>query len=112
MDKNLMQQIFLNIFENILVHSGATKVNIKWENNNLIISDNGKGVPEDKLTNIFERFYRVDSSRSRKTGGLGLGLAIVKEIVESHGWKISAKTKAGLEFTIEKITTKTINNNQ
>lgn len=106
MDKSLIQQVFLNIFENILVHSGATKVSIIWRKNSLVIKDNGKGVPDDKLVNIFERFYRVDESRSRKTGGLGLGLAIVKEIIESHGWKISARNRKGLEFTIEKITTR------
>ena len=66
------------------------------------ISDTGGGIPLDELENIFEPFYRVNKSRSRKTGGAGLGLSIVKTIVEKHGWKIAVESAwgAGSTFTI------------
>ncbi|MEI6479852.1 MAG: HAMP domain-containing sensor histidine kinase [bacterium] len=66
-------------------------------NNNVIIeiSDNGPGIPNKDLTNIFERFYRVDGSRQRQTGGFGLGLPIAKKIISEHGGKISAVSSPG-----------------
>ncbi|GAE08009.1 cell wall metabolism sensor histidine kinase WalK [Paenibacillus sp. JCM 10914] len=68
----------------------------------IIISDTGNGIPSDELQQIFEPFYRVNKSRSRKTGGVGLGLSIVKTIIEKHGWKISADSTwgEGSSFTI------------
>lgn len=66
------------------------------------ISDDGAGVPEEELSSIFERFYRIDKSRARETGGAGLGLAIAKSIVEKHDGEIAAKKSAlgGLEVVI------------
>ena len=61
-----------------------------------IISDEGEGIPEEDLPYIFERLYRVEKSRSRRSGGTGLGLAIAKEIVESHGGNIEVKSKQGV----------------
>jgi two-component system sensor histidine kinase VicK len=59
------------------------------------VSDTGIGIPEDRLDKIFERFYQVDSSPSRRYGGTGLGLAIVKETVEAHGGRITVESKLG-----------------
>lgn len=59
------------------------------------IKDHGIGIPEDALSYVFEPFYRVDASRSRKTGGYGLGLSLCKEIMEAHGGRIEIQSKVG-----------------
>ena len=66
---------------------------IKSNTLTLIITDTGKGIAKKDLTNIFERFYRIDSSRNRKSGGSGLGLSIVKYLVESHKGKIKIESE-------------------
>ena len=66
------------------------------------IKDNGKGIPEKDIPYIFNRFYRVDKSRTGTLGGTGLGLAIVKELVNAHGAEILVKSKenVGTEFIL------------
>ena len=59
------------------------------------VEDTGIGIPEDKLDRVFERFFRVDKGRSKRTGGTGLGLAIVKHIALRHGAKISISSELG-----------------
>jgi two-component system phosphate regulon sensor histidine kinase PhoR len=65
------------------------------DNSVLSVTDSGVGIPTDSLPHIFERFYRVDKARSRKSGGSGLGLAIVKNLVESNNATIAVTSEAG-----------------
>ncbi len=59
------------------------------------MENSGPGIPREELENIWERFYKVDKSRSRRGTGTGLGLSIVKKIVETHGGKVSAESEPG-----------------
>lgn len=102
-DQTLLERVFNNLIENTLRYSQATQVTISASEKQIVFSDNGVGIPPEHLQNIFERFFRLDKSRSRSTGGMGLGLSITKEIVEAHGWHIQAQTPAderGVTFTI------------
>ncbi|WP_075039338.1 ATP-binding protein [Anoxybacillus sp. MB8] len=99
-DQQRFEQVMMNLLDNALKYSrqGSTvSIDVKTEKKNviLIISDEGIGIPEKDLPHIFERFYRVDKSRSRTGGGTGLGLAIAKEIVEAHGGSIHAISQFG-----------------
>ncbi len=94
-DKTLLEQLFINLIENSVRYSKAKEITIAVSDNKISFSDNGIGIPANHLPYIFERFYRVEKSRSRETGGLGLGLAIVKEIAEAHGWKVKAESNKG-----------------
>ncbi|CAM4220085.1 histidine kinase [Bacillus manliponensis] len=100
LDEQRFEQVVLNLLNNAYSHSSTdSKIFVKVTNNNthieIEIEDEGEGIPEQDLPHIFERFYRVDKSRTRATGGSGLGLAIVKEIVELHGGSISVSSKLG-----------------
>ena len=70
------------------------------------VKDNGIGIAEENIPRVFERFFRVDKSRSREQGGTGLGLAIVKHILEAHGERIMLRSKLGegsaFSFTLSK----------
>ena len=99
--RSALQQILTNLMQNTLRYADATELTISVTAHTLTFSDNGKGIPSDSLPYLFERFYRVDTSRSRSTGGLGLGLAIVRELVEGQGWRIHAKIEhPGLTFIL------------
>ncbi len=106
-DRQRLYQLMSNLLQNSLRYTDAGgQVNIKGQvidnNIELSISDSVPGVPHDKLEQIFERLYRVDTSRSRSSGGSGLGLAIAKQIVLAHEGKIYARISAsgGLSITI------------
>jgi signal transduction histidine kinase len=93
-----------NLLENALRYTecgGTVKVELKSGDGLFFISvqDSGIGIPPENLPFIFERFYRIDKSRSRASGGSGLGLAIVKAIVEAHGGGVSVASKVGIGST-------------
>jgi signal transduction histidine kinase len=101
-DKKMLERVIDNIISNAIKYSKAKTLKFNLKDSILTIEDDGIGIQENDLKSIFERFYRVEKSRSRDSGGLGLGLAIVKEIVDTHGWKIKAesKPKKGTKFII------------
>lgn len=101
-NRSALQQIFTNLIQNTLRYSSATELTITATGRTITFSDNGQGVPAESLSYLFERFYRVDQSRNRTTGGLGLGLAIVRELAESQGWAITAEAgHPGLAFILK-----------
>ena len=93
-------QILTNLLTNAVVHmETAGEVRIAWSQGNgeavVQVIDRGVGIPADELPHIFERFYRVDVSRSRTTGGAGLGLSIVRQLVAAHGGRVWAESELG-----------------
>jgi signal transduction histidine kinase len=99
-DSLRIKQVLLNLLENALVHTpanGTITVSAKKNGGWVVVSvsDTGEGIPEEDMPNIFERFHRVDKSRSRATGGTGLGLTIAKYFVEAHNGKIKVQSKLG-----------------
>lgn len=99
-EKDRIHQIVLNLLSNAIAYtSEGGKIIVKlWEEADqvkLSISDTGIGIPSTELPRIFERFYRVEKARSRRSGGTGLGLAIVKHLTESHNGKIEVKSEEG-----------------
>ncbi|MDM5188153.1 HAMP domain-containing sensor histidine kinase [Bacillus sp. DX4.1] len=100
LDEQRFEQVMLNLLNNAYSHSSInSKVFVtvieNKENVKIIVKDEGEGIPQQDLSHIFERFYRVDKSRTRATGGSGLGLAIVKEIIELHEGSISVESELG-----------------
>ncbi len=110
-DRDRYRQVFTNLLSNSIhygVQNGRSKVSFYDMGDNILVevSDNGIGIDAQHLPRLFERFYRVDKSRSRETGRTGLGLAIVKHIVEAHEQTVNVRSTAGLgstfSFTIRK----------
>ena len=96
-----LYEILFNLVENGIkynVPDGSLTIEIdaQEENSILSVTDTGVGIPEESLSQIFERFYRVDKARSRKSGGSGLGLAIVKDLVEANGGTIDVTSEPGI----------------
>jgi signal transduction histidine kinase len=99
-DTQRIAQVLHNLLENALAHTGeggyitigATR-KANWIE--VAVTDTGAGITEEDLPNIFERFYRVDKSRTRATGGSGLGLTIAKRLIEAHGGSIEAQSEIG-----------------
>jgi len=99
-NRYLLEQMFINLIDNAVKYTpelGEIGIEITDQNKDLLIEiyDTGIGIPKESLPRIFERFYRVDKTRSRKMGGTGLGLSIVKHIVIIHGGKIDVKSEEG-----------------
>jgi len=99
-DSHRISQVLYNLLENAVAHTNqgdSITVAARQQDNQVQISvvDTGEGIPAEDLANIFERFYRVDKSRARATGGSGLGLTIAKRMVEAHGGKIEVESEPG-----------------
>ena len=111
-DRDRLNQVFDNLLGNAIKFSpdgGEVTIRV-WDAGDVVeasISDNGIGIPADELEKIFERFYQVDGSTTRRFGGTGLGLAIVKRIVEAHGGRVWAESEQGrgstFFFTLPKL---------
>jgi signal transduction histidine kinase len=99
-DSQRITQVLHNLLSNAITHTpreGSITISGKESGKYVEVSvaDTGEGIPVEELPNIFERFYRVDRSRSRRTGGSGLGLTIAKRLVEAHGGKIYVQSEVG-----------------
>jgi two-component system phosphate regulon sensor histidine kinase PhoR len=101
-DKQRIHQVIMNLVSNAIKYSKeeepgwvAVSVAEVKEQVRISVSDNGRGIPQEHLNRIFERFYRVEKSRSKGSGGTGLGLAIVKHILEAHKSKVDVKSVVG-----------------
>lgn len=116
-DRERIQQVISNLVVNSIKYgkeNGTTEVAIEDLINSKVIvrvSDNGEGIKKEFIPRLFERFFRVDRTGSRKEGGSGLGLAIVKHIVEAHGERIYVDSELGIgsefSFTLEKARSRT-----
>ena len=101
-----IEQILFNLLDNAMKYSprGAQIQLHAWKHKSdihIMVQDNGKGIPQKDIPYIFNRFYRVDKSRTRSLGGTGLGLAIVKELIHAHGAEISVKSKENIGTQFE-----------
>ncbi len=104
-DTDKLTQVIDNIISNALKYSpdgGNIRFGIIVKNDLLqvMVSDDGMGIPSENVNRIFDRFYRVDRARARSMGGTGLGLAIAREMIEAHGGKIWAESEEGRGTTI------------
>ena len=99
-DRQLLEELLYNLCDNAIRYNnqgGQVTVTVGTEEGFpfLSVKDTGIGIPREHQERVFERFYRVDKSRSKATGGTGLGLAIVKHIVAQHGAKLSLESQVG-----------------
>jgi two-component system phosphate regulon sensor histidine kinase PhoR len=111
-DKDKIHQVLINLIINSIKYGtqkGTTEISIDFINEIKIlirVTDNGEGISEENQSRVFERFFRVDQSGSRKQGGSGLGLSIVKHIIDAHNENIYLTSKLGIgsefSFTLNK----------
>ncbi|MBQ7431520.1 MAG: HAMP domain-containing protein [Butyrivibrio sp.] len=99
-DRVRMGQVIANLLSNAIKYTdknGKIMITVRRDGNNalLVVEDNGIGIPAEDQTRVFERFYRTDKSRTRKTGGAGIGLSISKAIVQAHGGTITCESESG-----------------
>lgn len=114
-DIDKIQQVIINLVINSIkygTNKGTTEVSLESINSDKLIvriTDNGEGIHEQHLSRLFERFYRVDQSGSRKQGGSGLGLSIVKHIIDAHNENIYVESKFGIGSEFSFTLTKDLN---
>jgi signal transduction histidine kinase len=106
-DEELIKRMILNLLDNAVKYTpqhGEIRVALARQNGNaeILVSDTGIGIPESAQQQVFDRFYRVDKTRSRALGGAGLGLSIVAWIVQAHGGSINIDSAPdrGSVFTV------------
>lgn len=107
-NKGLIEELIYNLCSNAIRYNksgGSVVITVGTREGHayLRVADTGIGIPQEAQERVFERFYRVDKSRSKSTGGTGLGLALVKHIVEQHNAKITLESEPGIGTTIEVI---------
>ena len=106
-DRSRIRQVLVNLIDNAIAYTDEGSVRCRFHRRldkvRIEVVDTGKGIDEDHLDRIFERFYRVDPDRSRESGGTGLGLSIVKQILQAHGEKIHVESTVdrGTRFWFE-----------
>ena len=103
-DKHFVGQVLVNLIANSIHYGkegGSTRIRFRDMADKVLVEveDTGVGISKEDMPRIFERFYRVDKSRSREQGGTGLGLAIVKHIVEAHGERVTVRSELGTGTT-------------
>ena len=100
-----LEQMLVNLVDNALKYTekGRVQVGLRREQGGVAIEvvDSGIGIPDEDQARVFERFYVVDKSRSRRGGGTGVGLSIVKHIVQLHGGRIEVKSTLGVGSTFQ-----------
>ena len=98
-DRNRIRQVVVNLIENAIAYTDEgdvwARISRRGDKVRFEVVDTGKGIPDEHLDRIFDRFYRVDPDRARKSGGTGLGLAIVQHIVQAHGAEIHVESTVG-----------------
>jgi signal transduction histidine kinase len=98
-DRNRIRQVLTNLIDNAIAYSDEGSVRCRMRRHldkaRKEVDDTGRGIPEEHIGRIFERFYRVDAARSRKMGGTGLGLSIVKQILQAHGETVHVESTKG-----------------
>jgi signal transduction histidine kinase len=105
-DKMRLQQLFTNLIDNAIKYTqeGSIRITIEKREDNarVQVMDTGIGIPQEEQEKIFKRFYRVEKSRSKETGGVGLGLSIAEWIVQAHKGRIEVESKLnrGSTFTV------------
>lgn len=107
-NKQMMEELLYNLCDNAIRYNnvdGKVEVEVYYRGGHtyLIVRDTGIGIPKEHQERIFERFYRVDKSRSKSTGGTGLGLAIVKHIIAQHNAELELESEAGKGTTIKVV---------
>ena len=114
-DKDKLQQVITNLIINSIkygTHKGTTEISLEnLTKDKLIVrvTDNGEGIQKEHIPRLFERFYRIDQSGSRKQGGSGLGLSIVKHIIDGHNENIYIESKFGIGSEFSFTLTKDVN---